>query len=432
MSSEVQSFLRRGRPEIEAIDSAYEQLKTIFPSARIEKNKKIKTRHVPSVLVDLVVQLSDDQLIIFEIVYISPKSTLSYSEYPSIAVLKDTLTEVAATPPPLLIVLATGHVDDTVKGFFENSGIPVVPLASNPAATRSSLREALERQRIYIPELFEDEEYLAESESDGFGGPADESWWKKLKNALSNPLIALQIFLVATVALLLAAKDKVWMAEFFILATVVLGGFIFSWKNRRRPSCINPKLIIEKDQRKLMVENDRWILERDILFKARGRVNGYQFRMDWTGSSNDIDIDCGAYDGEIVKKYLVKSEALKKQLWELQFDRPMRKGETRKVALRCVLPDPQHKAAHYHAILYKNVWDCKEFECRLSLSDDLEPNAVYFVYGTDMDVPLRKIKLSPDLASHEYVVHERPAANLKYSLEWELKDKPASKKKHGL
>jgi hypothetical protein len=187
--------------------------------------------------------------------------------------------------------------------------------------------------------------------------------------------------------------------------------------------CLNPHLIVLRDESKLVVKKDAWLCEQHILFKARRmKVEEYLFKLGWSGSSQKVKITCRDEDGIVTQKNVVTSKARNWHLWSVKFDRPIQKGETREVVLRYILPDPEHKALPYLFISYQNVWKCKEFECRLSLADDLKAKAVYFVRGTEPTMKLRKVRIPRSLDSNEYIIHEHPDAESKYSLEWELKN----------
>jgi hypothetical protein len=208
------------------------------------------------------------------------------------------------------------------------------------------------------------------------------------------------------------------------LSIALLAAIVIYFKERIRDrTCINPYLIIERDERKLMVGRNEWHLERHILLKARRKVESYRIRVNWSGSSQNVQITCRSEDGTIQRQSVVSSKALRWSHWELKFDKPMARGEVRPIQLKFTLPDPEHQVAPYYLISYKHVWKCKEFECRLFLSDDIKPEAVYFVRSDERAMPVEKARITPTPDSHEYVIHEKPAAGgAKYGLEWELKN----------
>lgn len=147
------------------------------------------------------------------------------------------------------------------------------------------------------------------------------------------------------------------------------------------------------------------------------------FRVDWSGSSHDVRVFCRETDGRVIKleNKFYNSIALNQQIWELRFDKPIKRGDIKEVVLTSILPDPEHKAAPYHRISYTNVWSCKRFECRLWLMDTT-PKAVYFFEGTEQDVALKKNVIQPISHSQEYIIHSRPDLHNKYSLEWDSRN----------
>jgi hypothetical protein len=226
--------------------------------------------------------------------------------------------------------------------------------------------------------------------------------------------------------IILTITGKLLFAELVVLTGIFVAGLIIYLKEKiATQTCLNPYIIILREEKKLVIKKDGWFIEKHILFKARRKtVEAFFVHVDWTGSQ-DVKITCRDEDGIIVQKNFVTSKVVNWPLWELKFARPLRRGEMRRIVLTYMLPDPAHKASPYYFMSYKNFWRIKEFEWRLSLAEDLKPKAVYFVKGVWPDKALKKAKIPRDLESSEYIVHEWPEQESKdavYSFEWELKN----------
>lgn len=79
-------------------ESAIQQLMQIFPS--VEKDRELKTKNVPSMLVDIIATSANGRLIIFEIKHVHPQQTIGYSVLPSVAALKKQLQKYRQKPHP--------------------------------------------------------------------------------------------------------------------------------------------------------------------------------------------------------------------------------------------------------------------------------------------------------------------------------------------
>lgn len=422
MNRLAQFFVQRPRTDADLIELAYHQLKLIFPF--IDKQYELKTQKMTSVLVDIIAHSESGQIIIFEVREISHHTIFGYAEYPPIALLQNDIRQIAPDKPPIVVVLTSGRINELVQNLFAKSNIPLITIGRTPIETKVRLHEAFQRNGIHLseftlpPEQDELEVYLS-----------SVPYWEESSRLARLDKIRLSSFVYLMMPILVLGAELVFQytstfTNLVIFAFAAIMGIYLTLRDiRRNKLCINPNLIVERDQRRLIVKENEWVLERRIIFKARRKVDEYLFKLDWTGSSQNVIINCENEYGRLAKKTFVNSAALHKQLWALHFEKPIRTGEIREIVLRCIFPDPEHKAMPYHIFSYNNVWKCKEFECRLALAKNLQPNAVWLVRGTKMDVAFNKTEISPDLYSNEYVVHERPnSASLRYSMEWELKN----------
>ncbi len=134
-----------------AMELAFEQLKQIFPV--VEKNRELKTKNVPSMLVDIVAASSNGQLILFEIKRESPERMLGYSTYPSLAALKNAVVDISSNAPPIVTVLTSSPVNELVMNLLAQAGIPIAIIASNAAETKAHLVNAFKQCNIDLPEF---------------------------------------------------------------------------------------------------------------------------------------------------------------------------------------------------------------------------------------------------------------------------------------
>lgn len=145
----ISEFQERTEADIERI--AFEQLKQIFPSVEVEQ--QLRARNVPSMVVDLAAHSANGRLVLFEVKHMRRGKSLSHSVYPSLAALKEVTASIAPEAPPILVLLTTSNVDNSVREILAKSGIPVVVLGANAADTKERLRNALRAFLIELPEF---------------------------------------------------------------------------------------------------------------------------------------------------------------------------------------------------------------------------------------------------------------------------------------
>lgn len=145
-------------PETETalMDLALAQLEKIFPN--VEKEPHLKSEKTPSMVVDLLARSANGRLILFELKSVAPGRMLTYSVYPSVAVLKDAAARITPEFPPVVVLVTNGHVDESVRKLFAQSGIPVVTLGKDVAETRARLRSAFTEFAIDLPEFISKQE----------------------------------------------------------------------------------------------------------------------------------------------------------------------------------------------------------------------------------------------------------------------------------
>ena len=426
MSSAATQIGHRPATKAEIVELAFQQLKRIFPAAN--KEQELKTERVPGVLVDILAQTADDRLLIFEVIHVPPpQRSLSYTTYPPLATLKETVAGISPEDPPVVVALTTCGIPAVVEKIFEQAQIPLIELSHNPVETAARLRDAFKKYAIEVSELEADTVSPASTAVENTSkSPLEFERKQKLIESIDR--LNLTVFAAINILLLiflgfisLLSKNPLLFAAVSISIAVVAAIIIYAKEKIRDRNCINPGLIIEREERKLIVGKNEWHLERHILLKARRKTEAYRFKVNWSGSSPQVQIACRNEDGVIQEQSVVKSKALRWSHWELKFDKPMSRGETKPILLKLTLPDPEHKVAPYYLMSYNHVWKCKEFECRLSISDDIKPEAVYFVRSDARAMPVEKAKITPTPDSHEYVIHEKPASGAKYGLEWDLK-----------
>lgn len=413
----------------ELVESVAEQLRHIFH--KVVTYQELETKNAPSILVDILASSKSGQTIVFVVRKVLADSTLLHSTYPSIAAFKNELRYSLIKPPPSLGVLVIGQVGDPVQALFDQYQIPLVSISTDISETKKRLQNTFGRCGIKVSDLDAEELVRRESPSEiAKSTPAASTkkekrfqvmewlldlidWWN------TRDLVILTILLLITLGGIRFINGHLsWMAD----VAHVLGGVVLvlivvkETRNdmRRKQSCLNPLLVIEREERKLIIRRDAWYLERHIVLKARHNVESYRFRVEWTGSK-DVIVECEG-EGEIVsnQEFLTRREALTWCLWELKFKEPMRRGEIQTVVLKYTMPDPKHTAQPYHFIAYQHVWKCREFKCRLCLEEGIHPKAVYFVKGAE------QFALAPVPDSSEYEVYERPTVGTKYHIEWDV------------
>jgi hypothetical protein len=428
MVNSTKRLVRRQQAEAAFIDLTFQQLSRIFPF--VYKHQEMKTEDIPSLLVDIIARSTNGQLILFEVKYFPPNTTLDYAVYPSIAALKDSVKNFALEVPPIVAVIANNSANEAIRNIFVSSEIPLITLAANTDETKARLQAAFQEFAVTLPEFAPDAKtkiMRAEREPRD-----DQPAAQKLKHKVLayidrlnlNVAIVINILLTLGLGIILGVNEKLLLAELVALVGIVVVGVIIYLKEMiKSQACLNPNLIVLRDESKLVVKRDVWFCEQHLLFKARRKkVDEYLFKVEWTGSSPKVKITCRDEDGIVAKKNVVISRAMPWNLWGLKFDRPLPKGQMRGVVLKYILPDPEHKASPYLFFSFNNVWKCKEFQYRLALADDLKAKAVYFVQGAAPAMMLKKVKIPRNLNSNEYVIHEQPDSESKYSLEWELKN----------
>jgi len=132
-------------------ENAIQQLVQIFPS--VEKDFELKTKNVPSMLVDIIATSANGRHLIFEIKHVYPEQSLGYSALPSVAALKDAVEEISPQTPPIVTILTNSPISDSVRIFFAQHGIPAVVLTTHVPETKADFQKAFEQCAIAIPEL---------------------------------------------------------------------------------------------------------------------------------------------------------------------------------------------------------------------------------------------------------------------------------------
>jgi len=406
--------LFRRRTKLNFVESTFRQLVTSFPNA--QKHQGFKTDAIPGLSVDILAKSSEGRYILFILKHFLPNTSINYSAYPSVAAIRDAVKASGETPPPILIVITNTPADEPVENFFGAAGIPLIALASNEPETKNRLERILEQLGITLPELRPNGN-LGVSRAPEFLQENDGDRWKisRYTDKLNLNLFV-KVVLVILLILHLTVKNEFWLIESFVLA-IATTAYLFLSTIEKKSRFINPDLLIESEERNLTVRRDEWYLERRICLKALRKVEVLRLSVDWTGSSKNIKITCGPHDGILKHKNFVESRALDWNLWELYFEQPMHRWESREIVLKYTLPDPKHTAKPYHFIAFN--LPCKDFRCRLSLADDIKTRAVYFVRGATPFVTVKKREIPLDPVSHEYIVQEKPNPRVKYSLEWE-------------
>ncbi len=213
-----------------------------------------------------------------------------------------------------------------------------------------------------------------------------------------------------------------WGLGFIGIGLLGTVAFLFSkFDDEKRKKCLNPDLIILKDEIVVIVEKAQRLVNRHILFRARDLVHEYRFKFFWTGSSPNVRIECSPHDGEIQLDSTLRSKALRWQLCILHFRQSLRRRKTKLVAIRYIMPDPAHSSEPYQIISYAHVWQCDECVIHLSFKDGLKPSAVYFVESNEANEVVKKEIVSPQQQSSlEFVVQKQPVSGYKYSIEWDF------------
>jgi hypothetical protein len=130
---------------------------------------------------------------------------------------------------------------------------------------------------------------------------------------------------------------------------------------QKRKACLNPDLEILSDEIVVRIEKFYREVEQHILFRSQTNVKEYRFKFFWTESSQDVKIECRPFGGALSLDPTLHSRALRWQMCILHFAEPMRRGQTKTVGLRYILPDPGHSAEPYQLITYSHVRHCEEF-----------------------------------------------------------------------
>lgn len=414
------------------------QLRQIFCDVVIDKEMEVEDGF--NALVNIWAKSRNGQEIAFHVEFVPSGFTFLYSTFLVIDAFKDELLQRSHKPPIVLGVVVIGEVDESVRALFEHSKTPLVIFSKELGTTKTRLQAAFRQCGVRLPELSDGVVVVPSASSEDVHVLSSRpllkeqmSLWGELLDWLNTRALAITaIFLLSVVgAITLFAESPLWMTDFaLVVATGIL--FIIMLQDviadkRRVTNCLNPYLVIQREERKLVVRKNEWELERHLLLKARrNNVYGYRFRVEWTGSSHDVKIECQG-DGEIIPQedQLLKREAPSWGLWELRFAEPMKWGEARRVLLKYTMPDPQQTAQPFHFIGYQHVWKCRELKCRLSLEEGIQPRAVYFVRGADYI----RLEKDPNVSdeSNEYEISERPVLGAKYHIEWEIKNGNSNK-----
>lgn len=435
------TMFRINGPQVRARETDFDealaqQLKSIF--SHVEARKELQTEDLPDLQVDFFINSANGQAVVVETKYLQPNRKIDYFVFPPFAALNDAIQNLPnQASTPIVAVVTNADIPDSVQEVFAETGIPFITLGFTVDETKQRLQEAFQKLGIALPELVFNQPARTFFQQATRSQSRREEFTETVSNYLDRVSLNL-LFLSGTVVLVglgvinLLVHNELWLLEALALVFFLsAGALVYSRDRKKEERFINPKVIIKSEERNLTVQKDQWLMERHLLLKARGKVERYLFNVEWTGSSKNVQISCVEGGAKTVQKDFIDSKAMNWHSWGLEFDKPLKRGEEREIVLEYILPDPEHTAAPFHKIAFTNVWQCREFTCRLLLAEGMKPRAVYLVKeATKPNFEREKAEILPEPQSHTYVVHERPAPLSKFSLEWDLKNGNGKKRRH--
>jgi hypothetical protein len=183
----------------------------------------------------------------------------------------------------------------------------------------------------------------------------------------------------------------------------------------------NPHLWVDEDQMLVRVYQDKRIVRHQYRFRALRKVDRYLFKFFWSGTG-EARVICEAASNDALASIPDPNNIPKWRRYVLLFAEPLRKRETKQIALTYELLDENHRAFPYQEVSFAHVGGCSKLSMRLQFWSPMLPDKVYMTkYSSTRQIMKREeipVESETD-DTREYFAEVEPERGAKYHVEWE-------------